>query len=121
MKEADLRKWHRRMGAALAIFIILQAGSGLVLSLREVVTPEPLSAHGRKPVPASAQHDQGATNLSTRTDAETGQKDGGILWAIHHKEGIMYSYYRSIVGFGTVGMAISGLRIFFAIRRRSRA
>ena len=38
MKESDLRKWHRRMGIGLALFIIFQAGSGLLLSLGQIVT-----------------------------------------------------------------------------------
>lgn len=33
MKDANLRKWHRRMSITLALFIILQAGTGLLLSL----------------------------------------------------------------------------------------
>jgi hypothetical protein len=32
MKEPDLRRWHRNLGIILAAFIILQAGSGLLLS-----------------------------------------------------------------------------------------
>jgi hypothetical protein len=37
MKEPDLRKWHRTMGITLALFIIIQAGSGLLLSLEDFV------------------------------------------------------------------------------------
>lgn len=35
MKELDLRKWHRTMGITLALFIVIQAGSGLLLSLED--------------------------------------------------------------------------------------
>jgi hypothetical protein len=35
MKEPDLRKWHRIMGITLALFIVIQAGSGLLLSLED--------------------------------------------------------------------------------------
>jgi len=33
MHEADLRKWHRTMGAILALFIFLQAASGALMAL----------------------------------------------------------------------------------------
>jgi hypothetical protein len=33
MNEVYLRKWHRRMGIILAVFIFFQAGSGVVLNL----------------------------------------------------------------------------------------
>jgi hypothetical protein len=32
MKEVDLRRWHRRPGIIVALFIILQTGSGFLLS-----------------------------------------------------------------------------------------
>jgi hypothetical protein len=32
MNEAYLRKWHRRMGILLALFIFLQATSGIVVN-----------------------------------------------------------------------------------------
>ena len=35
MKESVVRKWHRRMGVALALFIVLQVGTGLVLTIGE--------------------------------------------------------------------------------------
>ena len=37
MDEAYLRKWHRRMGIFLALFILLQVGSGVVLNLEDLV------------------------------------------------------------------------------------
>jgi hypothetical protein len=37
MDEAYLRKWHRRLGIILAVFIFLQAASGVVLNLEDLV------------------------------------------------------------------------------------
>jgi len=34
MKESELRKWHRNFGIFLVLFIIIQAGSGLLISLK---------------------------------------------------------------------------------------
>jgi hypothetical protein len=37
MNEAYLRKWHRRLGIILALFILLQTASGVVLNLEDLV------------------------------------------------------------------------------------
>ncbi|MBW1991886.1 MAG: hypothetical protein JRI59_07185 [Deltaproteobacteria bacterium] len=37
MTEARLRKWHRTMGIILALFIFMQAASGALLSLEELL------------------------------------------------------------------------------------
>ena len=37
MDEAYLRKWHRRLGIILALFILLQTASGVVLNLEDLV------------------------------------------------------------------------------------
>ena len=39
MKESDLRAWHRNLGIILSLFIILQTGTGLLISLSEVGIP----------------------------------------------------------------------------------
>jgi len=49
MKESVVRKWHRRMGGALALFIILQVGTGLVLTIGDRVDVESLAAVGMAP------------------------------------------------------------------------
>lgn len=36
MNEANLRKWHRRMGISLVLFIFLQALSGLLLNVEDL-------------------------------------------------------------------------------------
>ena len=38
MKEANLRKWHRGLGIILAFFVILQAGSGLLITITDMET-----------------------------------------------------------------------------------
>jgi hypothetical protein len=37
MDEVYLRKWHGRLGIFLALFILLQAASGVVLNLEDLV------------------------------------------------------------------------------------
>jgi hypothetical protein len=45
MKESDLRKWHRTLGIFLSFFVITQAGSGLLITLRNISVPHS-HAHG---------------------------------------------------------------------------
>jgi hypothetical protein len=106
MKEMDLRRWHRTMGIIVAAFIILQAGSGFLLSL------------GGLPI------------LRTYADEETyspghAQDEGEWLWQdalefIHLGGGIIGMIYRLLLGFGIVVTALSGGTIFFKIRARSK-
>jgi polyferredoxin len=41
MQEVELRHWHRTMGIILALFILLQAGSGAMMALEHF-----LNLHG---------------------------------------------------------------------------
>ena len=38
MKEADLRKYHRRTGITIAVFVFFQALTGLLLSIHHIFT-----------------------------------------------------------------------------------
>jgi hypothetical protein len=106
MREADLRRWHRSMGIIVAAFIILQVGSGFLLSL------------GGLPI------------LRTYADQETyssghAQGEGERLWQdaldfIHLGGGIVGATYRLLLGLGIVVVAVSGSMIFFKIRARSK-
>jgi hypothetical protein len=50
MREADLRKWHRTIGIIAALFIILQAGTGLVLTLIDLTAG---LNHGQNEIPST--------------------------------------------------------------------
>ena len=105
MKEKDLRKWHRNLGICLGILIILQAGSGLVLSLVEGPIPE---AHG---------------NGDSKNAGGEGEHDESIIEeameAVHTEGGALGFIYRLIVGTGMLLMTCSGGWIFMKIRARS--
>ena len=49
MKKSDIRKWHRNLGILLALFIVFQAGSGLLITLNDLSVPHS-HAHGDGPV-----------------------------------------------------------------------
>ena len=103
MKEKDLRKRHRIMGVCLGILIILQAGSGLVLSLVEGPVPE---AHGD----SNYEQEGGEHHESVIEEA---------LEAVHTEGGAVGFLYRLIVGAGMLLMTCSGGWIFLKIRARS--
>ena len=106
MKESNLRKWHRTLGILLGLFIILQAGSGLLITLGEVSV---LQTHA----------DEGSDRQNH------GHEGGESIWHkalefIHHGAGSAGNIYRTLVGIGLLGMAFSGSAIFYKIRARSR-
>jgi hypothetical protein len=107
VKESDLRKWHRSMGIALAFFIIVQAGTGLLISLGDIIMP-PAPAHTHDP------------SMSAEEAGEEESEWMETLEYIHHGDGVTSNIYRIIVGLGLAGMAVSGSIIFFKTRSRTR-
>jgi len=93
MQEAYLRKWHRRLGIILALFVIIQAGTGLLISLEASLPTAPAG-----PVAEGVE----------------------FLEAVHQGGGPIGRVYRVLLGAGLCGMAISGSLIYFKIRARSR-
>ncbi len=106
MKEIELRKWHRRMGIGLALFLFLQAASGILLSLEGL----PISGGW-----AHTEHGMGTLVEST---AQTNADPLGFL---HHGGGGLGAVYRLALGAATLWMALSGSWIYLKIRRRSAA
>ena len=105
MKESDLRKWHRSLGLILALFIILQAGSGLLITLSGSGTPHS-HAHS-EPVADAEAHEDGKSIWKTS------------ISFVHHGAGVVGVVYRILLGIGMLGMALSGVMIFFKIRART--
>ena len=108
MKESDLRKWHRRMGIGLALFIVFQAGSGLLLSLGQIETT----------------HSHADTELIAHKDTHAHDEEEsvrhGLIGLVHHGYGSAGAVYRVLVGIMTIGMAASGTVIYFKIRARTK-
>ena len=96
MRESDLRRLHRAVGIKVAILVILQAGSGFVLSL------------GGLPIASTHAHEEGE---SVWHDA---------LEFIHLGGGIVGTIYRLLLALGIVVMAVSGGMIFFSVRARKK-
>jgi hypothetical protein len=113
MKGATIRKWHRRMGIWLLLLILVQASTGLVLTL-EKRSEVHRHAHAKA---VSSDVEQGRNG-----EAETAVKEEGhgLVGVIHHSGGVVGVAYRLIVGFGIIGMALSGGVMFFRLNFRKK-
>ena len=113
MKGVAIRKWHRRMGVWLVLLILVQATTGLMLTLEKRS-----ETHGHAHAKAvSSDAEQGRHH-----DSGTGgtEEEHGLLGVIHHGGGLIGMVYRLIVGFGIIAMALSGVVMFFKINFRKK-
>jgi hypothetical protein len=113
MKGATIRKWHRRMGICLLLLILVQASTGLVLTL-EKRSEAHRHAHAKA---VSSDVKQGRNG-----EAEAGveEEEHSLVGVIHHSGGWVGVVYRLIVGFGMIGMALSGGVIFLKLNFRKK-
>ena len=127
MKEAEYRKWHGRMGVLLAIFIILQAGSGLFISLAHLNLPHGYADTGYQD---ADQHNHEHSMNTEHRRAEAMPPDmhrqprqrsvAEITGGLHYGGEFMGTLYRIILAIGLLGQAIGGTFIFFKTRQRSK-
>ncbi len=107
MQEKVLRKWHRNMGIILALFIILQAITGLLITVDDLEIP---LTHAHENIAQDSPGHQVSKSLNYQR----------IVWTIHHGGGSIGVVYRILLGIGMVGMAVSGSMIYLKIRKRTR-
>ena len=104
MKEMDLRKWHRLISIWVGPLIILQALSGIILSIDWL-----LEIHRR-----FGEMIRENTPLNARLwDA--------ILVKIHYGIGKTGAFYHIALGGAAIWVAVSGIIIFLRMRNRQRA
>ena len=103
MKEPQLRKLHRVAGIVLAPLLVLQALSGVLLSVDWL-----LGIHRR----FGESVGDASPGLARLWDA--------ALVEIHYGTGVGGAVYHILLGIAVVGIAASGLAIFFQIRARLR-
>lgn len=124
MKEVSIRKTHKNIGIVLALFIILQAGSGVMLIFKNITISVPHSH-------AVENHEMGDMNIhySLPTDSEIGhmenQSDHNFSWStfinsLHHGGGEVGIIYHLLSGIGMLFMAVTGTLIFLKTRSRNR-
>lgn len=103
MKELTLRKWHRRLAIVVAPLLVLQALSGMILSIDWL-----LDIHQRFGETFPSDIPQMA-----------------LLWdrifvTIHYGVDVGGALYHVALGMVTVIVAISGLWIFLKIKQRQK-
>lgn len=106
MKEAQLRKWHRGIGISLALFLSIQASTGVLLNLDAL----PLS--------------MGFAHVEDKGHSQVGltlQDGAELVESLHHGGGSWGALYRLALGVAATWMAVSGSWIFLKIRFRSKA
>jgi len=118
MKEATLRKWHRRIGLTFALLLLVQGGTGLFLTIQGLSGPAATREGGP---------DHGASREGGGHDHATDHGEdrlAALVSAAHHGGGALGAAFRILVGVGTVAMAGTGLVIFSMsaarMRRRKR-
>ena len=102
MKEPTLRKWHRNIGACIAVLVLIQALSGLFLSFEWLYGFHTLA--GQLLPDASA--------LLRFWD--------WVAVGVHYGGGKLGALYHALLGLGLIWLASSGLWIFFKIQARKK-
>jgi len=125
VQEKDLRKWHRYLGVSLAVFLILQAGSGLSVSLGHLTArhehEKPVHSHSND---KKTGHDGHGSDAAGNHSGDLGAALNSIsvfFTDIHHGGGIAGSVYRILLAVGILLQTLTGGLIFFKSRGRSKA
>ena len=105
MNQSDMRKWHRSIGIIIALFIIFQAGSGLLITISEFDDTLPHSSKGHE----HAEQGEGASAWHA------------MLGWIHHGDSSLMATYRILLGVGILAQTIIGVLLFFNLRRRIKS
>lgn len=100
MNISSMRKWHRSLGIILALFIIIQTSSGLVLTI---------AGFSQESVHSSAEHVHGEHhNQSSAWHSALG-------W-MHYSQSSWMGIYRTLLGIGILVQTVLGVMIFFKTR-----
>ncbi|GEM_PF-1209296 len=102
MKELDLRKWHRNVGIVLAPLLVLQAISGIFLSVDWLLGYHQRVGETIREIPP----------LVLLWDK--------ILVEIHYGLGVPGAIEHILLGIGLVWVTVSGFIIFLRIRARKK-
>lgn len=116
MKEGDLRKYHRYLGITLALFLLLQGGSGILLSLEELFESGDTGTRELHEI-RGYQDNHSGTEVENNPE-EPGQDKHGLPGRIHHEEGAVWNLYRILIGSGLLVMIFTGTAIFIKVESR---
>ncbi len=120
MKEKDLRRYHRITGIVLAVFIIVQAGTGLVFTIGEMAGSSDGHDHGTAKIsifPIS----KAQAAASSEPEVTQAHESENILGLLHYGGGIIGNIYRLVLAVTIIGQVSGGLLIYMRIKARKKA
>ena len=107
MKEKDLRKYHRITGMILAVFIIVQAGTGLIFTIGKMTG-------------SSSGHDHVSRAEASSSESEGSEAHESLLSTVHYGGGMIGNIYRLLLAVAVIGQVSGGLLIYKNIRTRKK-
>lgn len=117
MKEKSLRRYHRITGVVLAVFIIVQAATGLVFTIGKMTG-------------STGGHDHGTAGVSIlpisramagNSDSEKSEAHESLWGTLHYGGGMIGNIYRLLLAVTLIGQVSGGLLIYKNIRTRKKA
>lgn len=117
MKEKNLRKYHRIFGVVLAVFIVVQAGTGLYFTLEKLLGNSGDHEDGHTASSFSLISKALANGNASSASEET-EASGSLLSALHYGGGMTGNIYRLLLGVGIIAQACGGLLIYKHFRER---
>ncbi len=101
MKEADLRRWHRKLGVVLALFLFVQALTGFLLSVTWLAEP-----HSEAPAATAAPQEESFFEE--------------LLEELHVGGETVGAIYRVLLGATTVLQVVLGYFIYTSMKKRMK-
>jgi hypothetical protein len=120
MKEKDLRRYHRITGVVLAVFVIVQAGTGLVFTIGEMGGSSGKHGHSTANIsifPIS----KAQAAASSEPEVTQANESENILGILHYGGGIIGNIYRLVLAVTIIGQVSGGLLIYMRIKARKKA
>ncbi len=119
MTERQIRLWHRRFGTVLFVFLLIQALTGLHLSLPDDWMLPATHAHEKQPPEKTSSHptpSQKSSPLFSFPDTSV----ESLSNMLHHGGGFWGDLYRIGLAVDLIFQALTGAWIAQMIRARSR-
>jgi succinate dehydrogenase/fumarate reductase cytochrome b subunit len=117
MKEKDLRRYHRITGVVLAVFIIAQAGTGLIFTIGKMAGNPESHDHGTAGISMSPV----STAFASGSESEESDVHESLLSTVHYGGGMIGDIYRLLLAVALIGQVCGGVWIYIRIRNRKQA
>ncbi|MEE4365049.1 MAG: hypothetical protein V2J08_14025 [Desulfotignum sp.] len=118
MKEKDLRRYHRITGVVLAVFILVQAGTGLVFTIGQMTGSS--GGHGHDTADVSSFPISKAQADTSKPQASQAHESKSLLGIVHYGGGMFGNIYRLVLAVTIIGQVCGGLLIYMRIKVRKK-